>query len=126
MPSKQRCYTDSNVGSRTEVDICAHILCEGRFAGAVAAHWPNSRVFPFAGGRPREVPSPKGKLGENVAAFSPGAIKTRAGDLPASLTFPENKTQKETVSNRRIEKRRPTDASGLAGTKDRKWSTSAK
>ena len=40
----------------------------------------------YRGGCPREVRTPKGKLGENVLTFSSGVIKTRTRRLPASLS----------------------------------------
>ena len=60
----------------TVAGTCADTLCAGRFAGAAGALWSSNRAFPYAGTCPREVLSPKGKLGENASTFSPSAFNS--------------------------------------------------
>jgi hypothetical protein len=74
----------SSVGSNTAADRRVRIPCAGRREGAAGALWSDGGTFPYRRRRPREVPSPKGKLGENAPTFSPGAINTNL-TLRASL-----------------------------------------
>ncbi len=51
-----------------------------------AALWADACAYEYRKGCPREVFSPKGKLGENLATFSSGVIKTRTRRLSTSLS----------------------------------------
>ena len=53
-----------------------------REAGAL---WPKSRAFSYPDRRPRELPLPREKLGEDVQPFAPSAINTRTRHFLASL-----------------------------------------
>ena len=68
--------SDNSADSSTAARTCAYTPCGGRSSTAVGVLWPNSRAFPYSGERPREVPSPKGKLGEDALTSSPSATKT--------------------------------------------------
>jgi len=81
-------------------------------AFAHAAPWtrsaPSGRAvglwFNVEGG-PREDRSPKGKLGENVSAFSSGAFKSRTRQPSTSLSLGANKTKNKTNSAARLGRR---------------------
>src|SRR5208337_2792994 len=75
----------SSAGSSTVAGIDARSLYAGISARGAGALWPDGGVFLYRGGRPREARLPKEKLGENVSAFSSGAIKTRTKRLHVSL-----------------------------------------
>ena len=66
--------------------ILAHTPCGGKSVGAVGALWPKCRAFPYPDRRPREVPLPREKLGEDVQPFSPSVIQTRMRRWLASLS----------------------------------------
>ena len=54
---------------------------------ARSAHWPKCRAFPYPDRRPREVPLPREKLGEDVQPFSPSVIQTRMRRWLVSLSL---------------------------------------
>ena len=76
----------SSAGSSAAADTGARTLCGGKSVGAVGALWPQCRAFPYPDRRPREVPLPREKLGEDVQPFSPSVIQTRMRRWLVSLS----------------------------------------
>ena len=63
--------------SPTATPLLSTTYVQSNRLGAGGVLWRQRGAYSYPDRCPREVRSSKGKLGENVSAFSPGAIKTR-------------------------------------------------
>ena len=100
----------------TVAGTCADTLCAGRFADAAGAHWPSNRAFPYAGRCPREVLSPKGKLGESALTLSPSAIQTRIRPLLDNVSHYQERDEERNRFEMRISKETPDNVVGALPT----------